>query len=204
MLQTFKETGVNLMGDESQLRFGQAFLPKDAESVIEIGSKDYGNTASFRALYPKAKYIGVDIEAGKGVDVVHDLTLGHGLLGSGPFGDLEEFDIGICCSVLEHTPEPWLMAKNITKLIKTGGSLYVSVPWVQRWHAYQDDYWRISHSGIKALFPEFEWGKAYFTTFPDGEIIEFSRNVDDQMAIFGKKHRKYLPYLHFNMIGKKV
>lgn len=183
------------MGDEAQLRFGQAFLPKRPESVIEIGSKDYGNTASFRELYPDARYIGVDISPGKGVDIVIDLTEGK---------LLDQFDVGICCSVLEHTPRPWKMADSITAMICSGGSLYVSVPWVQRWHAYPDDYWRISHSGIKALFPDFEWGKAYFTTFPDGDVIEFSRNVDDQMAIFGKKHRKYLPYLHFNMVGKKV
>jgi hypothetical protein len=183
------------MGDKSQVEFGKRFLPAAADSVIEIGSKDYGNTASFRDLYPDAQYIGVDMEEGKGVDLVVDLTTGA-LAG--------EFDIGICCSVLEHTPFPWKMAENITSMIKRGGSLYVSVPWVQRWHAYPDDYWRISHSGIKALFPEFAWGKAYFTTFPDGEIIEFSRNVDDMMAIFGTKHRKYLPYLHFNMIGKRV
>lgn len=182
------------MGDKVQLEYGREHLPRRAKSVLEIGSKDYGNTTSFREVYPEAKYVGVDISPGAGVDVVLDLERSTGKLG--------KFDVVICCSVLEHTPRPWRMAKNINKLVADNGHLYISVPWVQRWHPYPNDYWRISHEGIKALFPGFDWKYPCLTTFPDGEIIPFTPGADNIRCIT-QDGKKFMPYFHFNMIGLK-
>src|SRR6185503_4820661 len=111
------------MGDRNQRLFLEKLMPRVDGPVIEIGSKDYGSTENFRELY-RGEYVGVDLEAGKGVDCVVDLTSG--------LGQLEEnhFALAICCSVLEHTPTPWVMAGNLTRLLRPGGCLYISVPWV--------------------------------------------------------------------------
>jgi len=87
------------LGDQNQRLFLEKLLPKIAGPVVEIGAKDYGSTVNFRELYP-GEYVGVDLEDGKGVDVVADLTAG--------LGELKEnhFALAICCSVLEHTPKP--------------------------------------------------------------------------------------------------
>ncbi len=88
------------MGDVNQRIFLEKLVPRADGPVIEIGSKDYGSTVSFRDLYKHVEYVGVDLEPGKGVDVVADLSAGLGVLEEGHFA------LAICCSVLEHTPTP--------------------------------------------------------------------------------------------------
>lgn len=208
------------MGDINQLLFFRQFAPDVKGPILEIGSKDYGNTSSLRDVFPHNEYVGVDLEAGKGVDVIVDLANGIGNLKENYFG------CGICCSVMEHVPTPWTMAENITRLIAKDGLLFISVPWVWRYHMYPDDYFRFSFRGITSLFPEFEWDTPYYSTTVPGEFIaitEENKGADANMAMYitigpgkvkrvlrrliGKKNtkalRKYLPYLMVNMIGRK-
>ena len=191
------------MGDRNQRLFLEKLLPRAGGPVIEIGSKDYGSTVSFRDLYP-GEYVGVDLEAGTGVDVVADLTAG--------LGDLPEnhFALAICCSVLEHTPTPWVMAGNLGRLLRPGGSLYISVPWVWRYHAYPDDYFRFSPRAVQSLFPGFAWKHATYSSNVPGEHIDLDlanlKEVDNQLAQHAQTphgKRKYLPYLMVNMLGEK-
>ena len=110
------------MGDFNQLAYLKHWVPKVEGPVIEIGSKDYGSTASFRDFYAGSEYVGLDMSEGKGVDVIVDLCKGVGTLAEG------HFDLGICCSVLEHVDKPWLFARNLSSVIRPGGKLYMSVP----------------------------------------------------------------------------
>ena len=190
------------MGDRNQILFLQKFLPSVSGAILEVGSKDYGSTASFRDVYRNCPYVGIDMAAGKGVDEVVDLTAGIGTLKAGHFA------LVVCCSVLEHVAKPWLMAENISKLTASGGVLFVSVPWVWRYHPYPDDFFRFSFRGVVALFPDFEWGTPYYSTNVEGEFIEISqenRQIDDRMAksvsVGANVSRKYLPYLMVNMLG---
>jgi hypothetical protein len=190
------------VGDRNQVIFLQKHLPAVSGPILEVGSKDYGSTATFRHIFPNCPYVGVDIEEGKGVDAVVDLSAGIGALRA------DHFALVVCCSVLEHVAKPWLMAANITKVTAPKGKLFVSVPWVWRYHPYPDDYFRFSYRGIISLFPDFDWDMAYYSTNVDGEFVPISdtdRQVDDRMAKMiptqGGGSRKYLPYLMVNMIG---
>lgn len=194
------------MGDINQLLYLKQFLGGASGAILEIGSKDYGSTADFRTLFPGHPYTGVDLEAGKGVDEVVDLTKGIGSLKENHYGLI------ICCSVLEHVDKPWLMAETITRLSGVGGKLFMSVPWVWRYHAYPDDYFRFSHRGIMSLFPGYQWGDAHFSSYVPGEIVPViheGKTMDNEMAVHmtldqPNKVRKYLPYLMINMIGTKT
>ena len=62
------------MGDANQLLFVKSVAHVLKGPVLEVGSRDYGNTQDFRALFPGADYVGIDMQAGKGVDLVLDLT----------------------------------------------------------------------------------------------------------------------------------
>ncbi len=192
------------MGDINQQRFLRKKVPACDGPVLEIGSKDYGNTSTFRQFYGACSYVGVDLAPGAGVDVVADLTAGIATLPE------NHFALGICCSVLEHVHKPWLMAENITRLLRPSGRLYVSVPWVWRYHPYPDDYFRFSFRGVRSLFEGFDWGPAYYSTTAEGEfypIDETQPGIDNSLAVMVKtkddRQRKYLPYLMVNMIGEK-
>lgn len=188
------------MGDPNQLIYLKKHVPSVAGPVLEIGSKDYGNTQDFRAVYDGCEYVGLDMAPGKGVDVVHDLTTGPGSLKS------DYFELAICCSVLEHVRRPWVFAEHLTEVIQDGGILYMAVPWVWRFHGYPDDYFRYSWRGIAELFPAFEWAQPTYSTNVTGEFLDAKQGVDDAMAEYKNTNaepRKYLPYLELHMLGYK-
>ncbi len=192
------------MGDLNQSLYLQKFVPSTDGPVLEVGSKDYGNTASFRSVYTNSEYVGVDLEAGPGVDVIHDLAEGVGPLTPG------KFKLIVCCSVMEHCPKPWALASTLHSLLAPGGVVYISVPWVWRYHPYPDDYFRFSHRGVMSVFPEMEWSNMLYSTNVIGEFKEITsekNGPDNKMAVFRwtlKGKRKHLPYLNVNMLGRKA
>lgn len=188
------------MGDVNQKIFLTRSLPKVDGPVLEVGSRDYGSTENFREIYAGNEYIGVDLSEGKGVDRVIDLAQG--------IGDLppQHFALVIGCSVLEHVRRPWVMADNLTRLLRPGGAIYIAVPWVWRYHPYPDDYYRFSWRGVAELFPAITWSRSlYSTTVPD-EFLEARDGVDNGLAASAATpagQRKYLPYLQVHMLGVK-
>ena len=61
-------------------------------------------------------------------------------------------DLGICMDLLEHTSNPFTVAKNITDNLKLGAFLFVTVPFVWDLHFYPKDYWRFTPQGLEELF----------------------------------------------------
>ncbi|MEM6749759.1 MAG: class I SAM-dependent methyltransferase [Planctomycetota bacterium] len=146
------------MGDANQLGFVQRLAGRLSGPYLEVGSHDYGTTQDLRSLFPDQDYVGVDMIDGPGVDRVLDLTA--------PMADIDaaldgrRFGAIFCLSVLEHCEQPFAMAERLTDLLRPGGSLVVSVPWVFRFHGYPSDYWRFTHEGVKKLFPRLEFDDA--------------------------------------------
>lgn len=185
------------MGDHNQLRYLRNKVPTVNGAVLEVGSKEHGSTSSFREFYKDATaYVGIDMQPGDGVDIVADICTANITDLGGPYS------LAICCSVLEHVREPWKFAANLSALVMPGGQLYLSVPWVWRYHPYPDDYWRFSWSGIKVLFPDFEWEEGAFSTNVPGEFFRAIEGADDRLSGHVDE-RKFLPYLMLNMLGVK-
>lgn len=165
------------MGDLNQLDFVIENRHLGVGPILEIGSKDYGNTNNFRTLFPNELYLGIDQEGGKGVDVVCDFTSDHEslkrLIGVGQFGTV------ICFSVLEHCKYPFKIAENISKFLAEGGILFLSVPFVWNIHAYPDDYWRFTPASIQVLFPQFKVveDKSFYFTKIRGERLPLTHNL---------------------------
>ena len=159
------------MGDINQSYFLEKHLPKKTfNNILDIGSKDYGNTQNFRSIIEHKNYVGIDMEAGKNVDHVIDLTK--------TIEPLQEnfFDLILCCSVIEHVEYPWIFADNVAKLSTKGGLLYIAVPFVWKFHGYPNDYYRYTHNGVKKIFKEYNWDKSYFSTYGINEIFGISND----------------------------
>ncbi len=154
------------MGSAAQLLFIEQHVERFEGPFLETGSKDYGNTQDLRALFsekggcdrePNANsdYVGIDLFDGPGVDVMADLT--------GDFASIDKslggrrFGTIFCLSVLEHCENPFAMAENIVRLLAPGGKVCVSVPFAFRLHAYPDDFWRFTPSGVRKLFEPLEF-----------------------------------------------
>jgi len=127
--------------------------------VLQIGSRSQvidqqvSNRKTWRDRCGAKGFVGADLEAGDNVDAVFDICwplerIRTALLVAGhqSFGGI------VCSHLLEHVKDPFSAARNIAALLAPGGQVFVQVPWVQAFHAFPDDYWRISLSGLEVLF----------------------------------------------------
>jgi SAM-dependent methyltransferase len=142
--------------------------------TLLIGSREYENgVASRRDWFPFV--IGVDIEPGPGVDLVHDIEQ--------PLPDrLGQFRHIDCCSVLEHVERPWLAAANLEAALAPGGTIVLSVPFVWRVHNYPGDYWRISTAAFQVLFPGIAWRERFYVD-GKGKRIDRPRGCEFDGAV---------------------
>jgi SAM-dependent methyltransferase len=178
------------MGDTNQCQFVLDHKDTLSGPFLEIGSRDYGSTQDLRSFFPGETYVGVDLSQGDGVDRVLDLTQPFEAideaLGQQRFGTIFSF------SVMEHCDQPFLMAENMTRLLKPGGKIVLSVPFAWKFHGYPSDYWRFTAEGIKKLFPGIDWdatGPGHWHTPKDGDF----RVIDDsvgKLPLSGKHYRQ--------------
>mgnify|MGYP001487091195 CR=1 FL=1 len=122
----------------SAYRIGRDFFNiywrKGFRSILEIGSCDING--SLRDFRPEgALYIGVDLEPGKGVDLVKPLN------GPIPIADAS-IDVVVCTSVLEHDPFFWVTTLELARITRPGGLIYLNAPSNGWFHLHPDDCWR--------------------------------------------------------------
>jgi SAM-dependent methyltransferase len=70
-----------------------------------------------------------------------------------PFID-EAFDAVLSIAVLEHVKDPFLCAREISRVLKPGGSLMCCVPFLQPFHGYPNHYYNMTHQGVRNLFED--------------------------------------------------
>jgi len=95
-------------------------------------------------------YISMDLGVGDAnVDYSH-LTI-TGDLQHIPESDAS-FDAIICIQVLEHVPEPWIVLKEFSRILKKHGCLFLSLPHSVPIHQEPYDFYRYTKYGVKYLF----------------------------------------------------
>ena len=67
-----------------------------------------------------------------------------------PFED-HSFDTVLSAQVLEHTPEPLALVKEMARVLRPGGALILSVPFSFRLHEEPRDYFRYTPHGLRSL-----------------------------------------------------
>ena len=67
-----------------------------------------------------------------------------------------KYPTGICMDLLEHTNNPFIVAKNIKDSLKKGALLFVTVPWIWEFHYEPRDLWRFTPDGLYELFSDME------------------------------------------------
>jgi SAM-dependent methyltransferase len=72
-----------------------------------------------------------------------------------------QFDLVICLEVLEHVRDPFSASREIVRVLRDGGRLLLTVPFIAGYHgksgasAAHDDYpdlWRFTDEGLRQLF----------------------------------------------------
>lgn len=112
-------------------------------SIVDIGAQDVNG--SLRSVAPPGnRYIGVDFQAAKGVDVVLQDAYRF------PFPDAE-FDVAVCSNCLEHSEFFWLTFMEILRVVKPSGLVFLTVPANAAVHRYPVDCWRFYPDSGMAL-----------------------------------------------------
>lgn len=117
--------------------------------IFDIGSKEARGSYAFGNPPPGAKIVCVDIELGPGVDLVADAHDLHMV-------ETNSIDCVVSISTLEHVRNPAKVVKEIFRILKPGGIVYLSIPFIFPYHADPDDFYRYSHRGIAVLCEDFE------------------------------------------------
>jgi SAM-dependent methyltransferase len=124
--------------------FGKVY-GKEGMKVLDVGGQDVNG--SLRKPYEsllKINYTSVDIENASGVDVV--MNPGDPF----PFED-ESFDLIISTSCFEHDPCFWMTFREMCRVIKKDGYIYVNAPSNGPYHGFPGDNWRFYSDAGQAL-----------------------------------------------------
>lgn len=116
----------------------------DGAEIVEVGGSIGEN---FSERLPNASYLNLDLEEGSVPDktIVCDITKKIPLRSNSV-----NFIYSNNC--FEHVNAPWLAARELVRILKPGGYIFVSVPWAWRYHPVPIDYWRFSPDALVYLF----------------------------------------------------
>ncbi len=122
----------------------KSLAPSLTGRLLDIGC----GTKPYKPLFDVDEYIGLDIDSdisrNRGVaDYYYDGT-------TFPF-NVRYFDSALCNQVLEHVFNPDEFLQEINRVLKPGGKLLLTVPFVWDEHEQPYDYARYTSFGLKAL-----------------------------------------------------
>lgn len=92
-----------------------------------------------------SEYIGLDVAPGPGVDIV------VGPDDQWPLADAS-VDAILLTQVLEHVADRKLLVREIGRVLRPGGTLLLTVPFIFPLHGLPHDYARFTPHGVRALF----------------------------------------------------
>lgn len=112
--------------------------------VVDLGGKNVNG--SLRNFFENLgmKYICVDMDEHSSVDII--VKPGEKL----PF-DNNSIDLIVSTSCFEHDPCFWMTFKEMTRIIKDDGFIYVNAPSNGPYHGYPGDNWRFYGDAGQAL-----------------------------------------------------
>lgn len=125
--------------------FGTSCLNKSPYKFLKDNSKTDSLILNLGSGTQKkfGKTINIDILPWGGVDILADMR-------NLPFND-QSVDLIICTSVLEHMIDSPAAIKEMHRVLKNDGKLYIDVPFIYPFHSSPGDYFRWTAEGVKYL-----------------------------------------------------
>jgi SAM-dependent methyltransferase len=111
--------------------------------ILDLGA----GQGHFSSLFEQARFISIDFYPFATIDIVSDFTKRLPIKPS-------LFDYVILSNVLEHLREPAFLLKECHRVIKSGGKLLITVPFLLRMHQEPYDYNRYTHFMLEYLLRE--------------------------------------------------
>lgn len=122
-----------------------ADVSRDGGRMLEIGSRDRSGS-SYRSWFPGIdEFVGLDVTAGPGVDVVGDAHHMSRCLSG-------KFDFAFSIAVFEHLLMPWKVALELNSVLKMGGRALIISHAGWPLHEEPWDFFRFSKESWSGLF----------------------------------------------------
>jgi ubiquinone/menaquinone biosynthesis C-methylase UbiE len=156
---THEELGT--LGVSERLRSFVAEMPYERRSILDflmraaselpLGARvaDVGaGDAPYRELFEHVDYVTVDWEQSphEGARVVDVVASADAI----PVSD-ESFDAVLLTQVLEHVPDPVRVLTELHRVLRPGGSMFLTAPLVWELHEMPFDYFRYTAPGLESL-----------------------------------------------------
>jgi len=162
---------------------------KENMVVVDIGGRDVNG--SVRQLFEglKMKYICVDTELAQSVDIV--------MKPNEPI-PLETGSVDMCISTscFEHDPCFWITFKEMCRITKLGGFIYINAPSRGDYHTFPGDNWRFYGDAAQAL--------VYWSGLPYGNTQVYPVTIEETFHIERSMNSEWNHWGDFICIWKRV
>jgi hypothetical protein len=168
---------------------------KPGTRILEVGSREVTGESRMRAGFSDAEYIGFDFHPGKNVDVVGDA---HRL--SSYFSGEDQFDLIFTSACFEHFAMPWVVAIEISKMLKTGGTVFVETHFSFSSHERPWNFFQFSDNALKVLFGPATGFECLDSGMSNPIAGRFSSRADKKLRM----QKVHGLYCHSEYLGRKV
>jgi SAM-dependent methyltransferase len=112
--------------------------------VLDVGGESANlDVYKFEADSIRQRWLYLNISLAKNPDLVADGA--HIPLASGAM------DTVVCLETLEHVPDPLAVAYELSRVLRAGGFLLLSVPFLGPIHSAPQDFWRFTEYQVKQM-----------------------------------------------------
>lgn len=138
------------------------------------------------------RVINVDIFPAKNVDIVADAR-------ALPFED-DSVDAVISEQLFEHVRDPQNIVKEIYRVLRPGGLVFVTTPFIIGYHSMPNDYYRWTLQGLRELMKDFKENESGTSCGPTSALVVILNEWIASFFSFGIKPLYYSLFFVFMII----
>jgi len=156
-------------------------------SILDIGGAGRGSHYRFIRFAPNARVQVVDREAGQGTDFVLDITKERV-----PLPDSSQNHIFLF-NILEHLASPDTALREAHRLLRNGGTVNGTIPFLLNVHRNPEDYARYTDTALAALFARNGFAVKEIEPIGRGPFLAAYEQLD--MLLWSPLHLLFLPII---------